>query len=36
MSRKRVDRKNRWRNKTVSFRISPEEDKQLESFVNLS
>ena len=27
---------NRWRNKTVAFRVSPEEDEQLEIFVKLS
>ena len=30
MSMKNLDRHNRWRNKTVAFRVSPEEDKQLE------
>ena len=36
MSLKNLDRKNRWRNKTVAFRISPEEDEQLETAVRLS
>lgn len=36
MSVKNVDRKNRWRNKTVGFRVSPEEDAQLEIAVRLS
>lgn len=36
MSLKNYDKYNRWRNKTVAFRISPEEDIQLETFVKLS
>ena len=36
MSLKNRDEHNRWRNKTVAFRISPEEDEQLEVFVKLS
>ena len=36
MSLKNLDSKGRWRNKTVAFRISPEEDEQLERFVRLS
>lgn len=36
MSRKNQDDKNRWRNKTVAFRVSPEEDEQLETAVRLS
>jgi len=36
MSLKNVDRKNRWRNKTVAFRVSPEEDAQIETAVRLS
>ena len=36
MSAKNLDRKNRWRNKTVAFRVSPEEDAQLETTVRLS
>ena len=36
MSLKNRDEHNRWRNKTVAFRVSPEEDKQIESYVRLS
>ena len=36
MSAKNLDKHNRWRNKTVAFRVSPQEDKQLEIFVKLS
>jgi len=36
MSLKVYDGQGRWRNKTVAFRISPEEDKQLEKAVALS
>ena len=36
MSLKNRDNLNRWRNKTVAFRVSPEEDEQLETFVKLS
>lgn len=36
MSAKNLDRKNRWRNKTVAFRASPEEDEQIEIAVRLS
>ena len=36
MSLKNRDEHNRWRNKTVAFRVSPEEDEQLEVFVKLS
>ena len=36
MSQKNRDEHNRWRNKTVAFRVSPEEDKQLETYVKLS
>ena len=36
MSMKNLDRHNRWRNKTVAFRVSPQEDEQLEIFVKLS
>ena len=36
MSTKNLDRKNRWRSKTVAFRVSPEEDAQLETAVRLS
>ena len=36
MSAKNLDNHNRWRNKTVAFRVSPEEDEQLEIAVHLS
>ena len=36
MSAKNLDRHNRWRNKTVAFRVSPEEDAQIETAVRLS
>ena len=36
MLAKNMDNHNRWRNKTVAFRVSPEEDEQLEIFVKLS
>ena len=36
MSRKNRDEHNRWRNKTVAFRVSPEEDKQIEIAVKLT
>ena len=36
MSLKNRDEKNRWRNKTVAFRVSPEEDEQIETAVRLS
>ena len=36
MSLKNRDSHNRWRNKTVAFRVSPEEDTQIETFVKLS
>jgi len=36
MSLKSLDRKNRWRNKTVAFRVSSEEDEQIETAVRLS
>ena len=36
MSLKSRDEHNRWRNKTVAFRVSPEEDKQIETYVRLS
>lgn len=36
MSLKNRDEHNRWRNKTVAFRVSPEEDKQIETYVQLS
>ena len=36
MSLKAHDKQGRWRSKTVAFRISPEEDVQLETAVRLS
>lgn len=36
MSQKLLDRKGRWRNKIVSFRVSPEEDELIERKVKLS
>ena len=36
MSDKKRDNKNRWRSKTVSFRMSPEEAAQLDTNVRLS
>lgn len=36
MSLKNRDEHNRWRNKTVAFRVSAEEDAQIERYVQLS
>lgn len=36
MSAKNGDNHNRWRNKTVAFRVSPEEDEQIEKLVKLT
>lgn len=36
MSAKTLDRKGRWRNRTVAFRVSPEEDEQIETAVRLA
>ncbi len=36
MSAKVKDEHNRWRNKVVAFRMSPEEDTQLETAVKLT
>ncbi len=36
MSLKNRDNKNRWRNKTVAFRVSPEENEQIDTAVRLS
>ena len=36
MSAKNLDKHNRWRNKTVAFRMSAEEDLQLETLVKLT
>ena len=36
MSLKNRDEHNRWRNKTIAFRVSPEENEQIERYVQLS
>lgn len=36
MSAKNLDNHNRWRNRTVAFRVSPEEDAAIEAQVRLS
>ena len=36
MSAKNLDNHNRWRNKTVAFRVSPEENEQIDALVRLS
>ena len=36
MSAKNRDNQGRWRNKTVAFRVSPEEDELIETLVRLS
>ena len=36
MSLKNCDNKNRWRSKTVGFRVLPEEDEQINRYVKLS
>ena len=36
MSVKNLDRHNRWRNKTVAFRVYPDEDREIETAVRLS
>lgn len=36
MSKKVLDNKNRWRSKTVGFRVSPEEWQEIERLVRLS
>lgn len=36
MSVKNLDNHNRWRSKTIAFRVSPEENEQLEIAVRLS
>jgi hypothetical protein len=36
VSLKNCDNKNRWRSKTVGFRVSPEEDEQINRYVKLS
>ena len=36
MSAKNKDNKNRWRNKTVAFRVSPKENERIDKAVRLS
>ena len=36
MSAKNLDKHNRWRNKAVFFRVSPEEDAQIETAIKLT
>lgn len=36
MSAKNVDRHNRWRSKTIAFRVTPEENEQIDTFVRLT
>ena len=36
MSLKNLDHHNRWRSKTIGFRVSPEENEQIETAVRLS
>ena len=36
MSAKNVDRNNRWRSKTIAFRVTPEENEQIDLFVKLT
>lgn len=36
MSLKNRDNKSRWRSKTIGFRVSPEEDEQINRYVKLS
>lgn len=36
MSAKNVDRHNRWRSKTIAFRVTPEENEQIDVFVKLT
>ena len=36
MSAKNLDKHNRWRNKNVAFRVSPEENTQIETAVKLT
>jgi len=36
MSQKNLDSRGRWRNRTVAFRVSSEEDEQIETAVRLS
>ena len=36
MSAKNLDRHNRWRSKTVAFRVTPEENALIDTFARLS
>ena len=36
MSAKNVDSHNRWRSKTIAFRVTPEENEQIDLFVKLT
>lgn len=36
MSAKNLDNRNRWRSKTIGFRVSPEENEQINILVRLS
>lgn len=36
VSEKRLDRKGRWRNVTIAFRVSPEENKLINHYVEVS
>lgn len=36
MSNKNLDRKGRWRNKTIVFRVSPEEYEQINQYAEIS
>ena len=36
MSAKNIDKRNRWRNITVGFRVSPEENEQINKAIRLS
>lgn len=36
MSQKNVDGHNRWRSKTIAFRLTPEENEQIDLFVKLA
>ncbi len=36
MSAKNMDKHNRWRNRTVAFRVSEEENQQIDTFVKLA
>lgn len=36
MSAKNIDKHNRWRSKTVAFRVTPDENKLIDTFARLS